>query len=58
LEKYWSQKVASNKLEKGLLRDYETAFSSVLALKVLRKKIFKDRPIFLPKFDLKMKVNV
>jgi hypothetical protein len=39
--KYWSQEVASNKLEKGLLRDYETAFCSVLALKVL-EKIFKD----------------
>jgi hypothetical protein len=34
--------VASNKFEKGLLRDYETAFSSVLALMVLEKKIFKN----------------
>jgi hypothetical protein len=42
LEKYQSQEVASNKLEKGLLRDYETAFCSVLALMVLQKKIFKD----------------
>jgi hypothetical protein len=44
-EKYWSQEVASNKLEKGLLRDYESAFCSILALMVLGK-IFKDKPIF------------
>jgi hypothetical protein len=53
LEKYWSQEVASNKLEKGLFRDNVTAFCSVLALMVLGKKIFKDWPIFLgiwPKF--------
>jgi hypothetical protein len=30
-----------NKLEKGLLRDFETAFCSVLALTVLGKKMFK-----------------
>jgi hypothetical protein len=42
LEKYRSQEVASNKLEKGPLRDYETAFCSVLALMVLEKKIFED----------------
>jgi hypothetical protein len=41
-EKYQSQEVASNKLEKGPPRDYETAFCSVLALMVLEKKIFKD----------------
>jgi hypothetical protein len=40
LEKYRSQKVASNKLEKGPLIDYETAFCSPLALTVL-EKIFK-----------------
>jgi hypothetical protein len=40
-QKYWSQEVASNKLEKGPLRDYETAFSSLLVLMGL-KKIFKD----------------
>jgi hypothetical protein len=39
-EKYRSQEVASNKLEKGLLRDYDTAFCPVLALTVL-EKIFK-----------------
>jgi hypothetical protein len=39
---YRSQEVALNKLEKGLLRDYETAFCSVLALMVLEKKIFKN----------------
>jgi hypothetical protein len=39
-KKYWSQEVALNKLEKGLLTDYETAFCSVLALTVLGK-IFK-----------------
>jgi hypothetical protein len=36
------QEIASNELEKELLRDYETAFSSVLALMVLAKKTFKD----------------
>jgi hypothetical protein len=41
-EKYQSQEVASNKLEKGPLRDYETAFCLLLALMVLGKKIFKD----------------
>jgi hypothetical protein len=40
--KYQSQEVASNKFEKGPLRDYETAFCSLLALMVLEKKIFKD----------------
>jgi hypothetical protein len=35
--KYRSQEVASNKLEKGPLRDYETAFCSLLALTVLEK---------------------
>jgi hypothetical protein len=30
-EKYRSQEVALNKLEKGLLRDYETVFCSSLA---------------------------
>jgi hypothetical protein len=39
-EKYRSQEVASNKLEKGPLRDYETAFCLLLALMVLEKKIF------------------
>jgi hypothetical protein len=42
LEKYWTQEVASNKLDKELLRDYETAFCSVPALMVLGKKILKD----------------
>jgi hypothetical protein len=36
------QEIASNALEKELLRDYETAFCSVLALMILAKKIFKD----------------
>jgi hypothetical protein len=38
LEKYRSQEVASNKLEKGPLGDYETAFCLLLALMVLIKK--------------------
>jgi hypothetical protein len=42
LEKYWTKEVASNKLEKGPLRDYETGFISTVALTVLEKKIFKD----------------
>jgi hypothetical protein len=48
-----------NKLEKGVLIDYETAFCSVLTLMVL-EKIFKDYLFlgFWPKFDLKMKVKV
>jgi hypothetical protein len=40
-EKYRSQEVALNKLEKGPLRDYETGFCSPLALTVLEKKIVK-----------------
>jgi hypothetical protein len=44
LEKYRSQEVVWNKLEKGPLRDYETGFCSPLALTVLEKKIFKDFP--------------
>jgi hypothetical protein len=40
-EKYWSQEVASTKLEKGPSRDYETVFCSLLARMVLGK-IFKD----------------
>jgi hypothetical protein len=61
LEKYRSQEVASNKLEKGPLRDYETGFCSPLALMVLVKKIFKDLAMFFgfwPKCDLEMKVKV
>jgi hypothetical protein len=46
-KKYRSEEVASNKLEKGLLRDYETGFCAPLALKVLEKKIFKDLAMFL-----------
>jgi hypothetical protein len=46
MEKYWSQEFASNKLEKGPLRDYETGFCSHLALTVLEKKIFKDLAMF------------
>jgi DNA-binding MltR family transcriptional regulator len=60
-EKYWSQEFASNKLEKGPLRDYETGFCLHLALTVLEKKIFKDLAMFFgfwPKCDLEMKVNV
>jgi hypothetical protein len=34
-KKYRSQEVASNKLEKGLIRDYEKAFCLLLALMVL-----------------------
>jgi hypothetical protein len=60
-EKYLSQEVALNKLEKGPLRDFETSFCSPLALTVLEKKIFKDLAMFFgfwPKCDLEMKVNV
>jgi hypothetical protein len=60
-EKYRSQEVALNKLEKGPLRDYETGFCSPLALTVLEKKNFKDLTMFFgiwPKFDLEMKVKV
>jgi hypothetical protein len=60
-EKYRSQEVALNKLEKGLLRDYKTGFCSPLALTVLEKKIFKDLAMlfgFRPKFDLEMKFKV
>jgi hypothetical protein len=39
-KRYRSQEVALNKLEQGLLRDYETTFCSVLALLVLGKNIF------------------
>jgi hypothetical protein len=59
-EKYRSQEVASNKLEKGPLRDYETGFCSPLALTVL-EKIFKNVSMFFgfwPKCDLEMKVEV
>jgi hypothetical protein len=42
LKKYRSQEVASNKLEKGPLRDYKTVFNSPVAFAVLEKKIFKD----------------
>jgi hypothetical protein len=61
LEKYRSQEVASNKLEKGPLMDYETGFCSPLALMVLEKQIFKDLAMFFgfwPKCDLEMKVKV
>jgi hypothetical protein len=40
-----SQEVDSNKLEKGLLRDYEIAMCLHLALTVL-EKIFKDLAFF------------
>jgi hypothetical protein len=40
-EKYQSPEVASNKLEKGPLRDYKIVFCSPVALAVLEKKIFK-----------------
>jgi hypothetical protein len=40
MEKYRSQEVALNKIEKEPLRGYKTAFCSPLALKVLDKKIF------------------
>jgi hypothetical protein len=46
-EKYGSQEVASNKLEKGPFRDYETAFCSLLALTVLERKISKKIKLFL-----------
>jgi hypothetical protein len=46
MEKYWSQEVASNKLEKGPLRDNKTVFCSPVALAVLEKKIFKDLACF------------
>jgi hypothetical protein len=41
-EKHRSQDVASNKLEKGPLRDYDTAFCLPLALIVWNKKVFKE----------------
>jgi hypothetical protein len=44
-EKYRSQEVASNKLEKGPLADYETGFFSPVALTVL-EKILKDFVFF------------
>jgi hypothetical protein len=45
-EKYQSQKVVSNKLEKGPLIDYATAFCTLLPLMALEKKIFKDQANF------------
>jgi hypothetical protein len=60
LAKYQSQEVASNKLEKGPLRDYETAFCLPLTLTVL-EKIFKEFAVFTGfclKCDLEMKVKV
>jgi hypothetical protein len=45
MEKYWSQEVVSNKLEKGAHRDYETAFCSPVAFMVL-KRIFKEFAVF------------
>jgi hypothetical protein len=61
LEKNGSQEVASNKLEKGPLRDYKTGFCSPIALTVMENKILKDLAMFFgfrPKFDLEMKVKV
>jgi hypothetical protein len=49
-EKYQSQEAASNKLEKGPHRDYETAFCSLLAFTVL-EKISKNL-LFLQVFGL------
>jgi hypothetical protein len=46
LEKYQSQEVASNKLEKGTLIDFKTVFCSSVALMVREKKIFKDLASF------------
>jgi hypothetical protein len=51
LEKYWSQEVASNKLDKGPLRDSKKGFCSPVALTVLEKKIVKDFAFF-PSFSL------
>jgi hypothetical protein len=45
-KKYRPQELASNKLEKGPLMDYETGFCSPVALNVLEKKIFKDFAFF------------
>jgi hypothetical protein len=45
LEKYRSQEVASNKLEKEPLRDYKTAFS--FPEHMVLGKIFKDLAMFL-----------
>jgi hypothetical protein len=45
LKKYRSQEVASNKLEKGPLRDNKTVICSPVALAVL-EKIFKDLASF------------
>jgi hypothetical protein len=49
-----------NKLEEGSLRDYATAFCSLLVLMDLEKKIFKDFAFFgfWPMFDLEMNVKV
>jgi hypothetical protein len=44
-KKYRSQEVALNKLEKGLFRDFETGFCSLLATMFLEMKIFKDLAI-------------
>jgi hypothetical protein len=55
LDKYRSQEVASNKLENGPHRDYETAFCSPLAFMVLKKKVFQEFTVFTgfwPKYDL------
>jgi hypothetical protein len=41
-KKYLSQEVASNKLEKGPLIDFKTAFCLLLSLTALEKKIFKN----------------
>jgi hypothetical protein len=45
LEKYQSQEIASNKLEKRLFIGFKSVFCSPMALMVL-EKIFKDLAIF------------
>jgi hypothetical protein len=53
--KYRPQEVASNKLEKGPLRDYEIGFCSPVALTVV--EIFKDFAFF-PKFFTSCSENI
>ena len=52
-EKYRSQEVALNKIEKGHLRDYGTAFYSVLALMVRGRRFLKIM-LFFEVFDLSL----
>jgi hypothetical protein len=53
LAKYRAHEVASNKLEKGPFRDYETASCSPLALKSFGEDFLKNL-LFLQLFGLSM----